>query len=114
MDNEPQPNFQNLDREIKTMPALNAELAESDAVKKAIANWEKENKNQELAHAIDVLVDTGATYVMLNSYLENKGEDDSSARFQYVEFMGLPFLELILDQNQEIVGVRRKSPEMVS
>ncbi|MHB8871629.1 MAG: hypothetical protein ACYC5G_04205 [Candidatus Doudnabacteria bacterium] len=111
MDKESQPN---LDKEINATPALNAELAESDAVKEAIANWEKENKNQELAHAINVLVDTGATYVMLNSYLENKSEDDSLARFEYVEFMGLPFLELILDENKEIVGVRRKSAGMVS
>ncbi|MEK7075628.1 MAG: hypothetical protein AAB948_02450 [Patescibacteria group bacterium] len=111
MNREHQTNFE---KELNTMPALNAELTESDAINDAIANWEKDNKNEELAHAIDVLVDTGASCVMLNSYLENKMKDDDSARFKYVEFMGLPFLELILDENKQIVGVRRKAPKIVS
>ncbi len=106
MHKEQQPGLEN---ELRSTPALKAELDINDSV----ANWEK---NQELVHAIEVLEMTGAQRVYLEPYLQSQSETDEidTSGFRYSELPGASYLELIMDRNNQVVGVRRKGAKMVS
>lgn len=102
-----------MDRELSTTPALKAELEISDAV----ANWEK---NEELARLVEALTLSDYPHLYFESFVqkyskEHSDEEDINTNgFTYQEMPGIPYLELILDQNKQVIGARKKAPKMVS
>lgn len=102
-----------MDRELSKTPALKAELEISDAV----ASWEK---NVELARLVEALTLSDYPLMYLESFLqkytkEHPDEEEINTNgFTYNDMPGIPYLELILDQNKQVIGARRKTPKMVS
>ena len=102
-----------MDRELSKTPALKAELEISDAV----ATWEK---NEELARLVEALTLSDYPVLYLESFLQKYAKEHpdeegiSTNGFTYHEMPGIQHLELILDQNKQVIGARKKSPKMVS
>ena len=102
-----------MDRELSKTPALKAELEISDAV----ASWEK---NEDLARLVEALTLSDYPLMYLESFVlkhaqEHPDEEEINTNgFTYHEMPGIPYLELILDQNKQVIGARRKTPKMVS